>query len=137
MWALPSHWGLAALGQSPGCALGLIHPSPGGCGCSCLSLRGFWSVLAVTGPLCCSHCAGVQVPCKHTARANGLLPARHLHPHGCLPAGKRARLSSWESRISPELRETELGPTQPAEKWSLLQKKITFCKHNSLQSGQA
>lgn len=60
------------LGQSPGSALGLIHPSLGGCGCSCLSAGGFleragrdglavlhtlcWgagTVQALPGPMCC------------------------------------------------------------------------------------
>lgn len=115
-----SHWELAALGQSPGSALCLIQPSPGGCGCSCLSLRGFWSVLAVTGPLCRTHCAGVQVPCKNTASANVLLPARHLHPTAAFLQGGCRKKGQAQLPGQQDIPRAE-GPTQPIEKWSLLQ----------------
>lgn len=51
-----------------------------------------------------------------------LLPERHLHPHGCLPAGGMQEKGSGSAPGTAVLRKTELGSTQLAEKWSLLLK---------------
>lgn len=60
------------------------------------------------------HCWGQCAAACETS-SSPLLPS-------CMgAAGKRATLSSWDSGISPELREAELGPIEPTEKWSLLQ----------------